>query len=557
MKKYFLVKIIILVIVLILLIMRGIPFLINLYLNANAEEIVSDMITRTSDFGGHEVHFGDIIVNYDYRGTFLSLSEVSISPGEGITGKNKINVNLTFDEASLTGFSWGDFLFNNSISLDSAFIENLNIESISPPLDSLTITDNTRSNREGKDYDKVTVNQIRVNKASFENRDSYSDSTRLSIKDLFVFGDNFSLTKEDLENPTALFRVGNIEGYLDQAVIHTNEFRNALYVKDLSFNTSDEKIDVGQVIIDNKLKRYDYINQFEKETDWIELEQGSVSIEGMDFQSYFREGAIKVKKLQVDDLKLVIFRDKRKPTNLNHRPKMVHSLLRDLPLKIDLQEVEISNGYISYEERPETEAPSSGLIFFDEINAKILGMTNAPEQLEENDEMDLEASGRLIGQGLINLNVKYFLKDTTGKFEMKGNIGSMDLAGLNDLIEPSTKVSLKDGSINSLYFNLSANDKEGSGDLIVKYEDLEIEILDGDFGHDQNIFQRIGSFLANKLVIKSSNPDRKGNLKEGHIYYLKKPQNSIFKYWWELVLSGLKSTLTGDSEEALRKKANK
>src|SRR5690606_21012139 len=106
-------KIILLVVVLIFLLIKGIPYLINLYLNANAERIVSEMITRTSDFGGHEVHFGEIHVNFNYQGTYLHLSGVKISPGEAITGKDKINFNLSLDQARLTGFSWGSFLLNN------------------------------------------------------------------------------------------------------------------------------------------------------------------------------------------------------------------------------------------------------------------------------------------------------------------------------------------------------------------------------------------------------------------------------------------------------------
>jgi predicted secreted protein len=513
------------------------------------------MITRTNDFGGHEVQFGDIHLNYDYRGTFLRLSDVRIQPGKSITSKNQIQFNLTLDEASLTGFSWGKFLIGNSIHLDSAYLENVQITSITPPLDSLNLSEKSREDSEGKDYDRVAVNRMSFNKISFLNKDSYSDSTRLLIRDLFVFGDGFSLTKEDLDKPEALFKVDNIEGYLAEVVVHTNEFRNALYAKDLSFNTTDEKIDITEIIIENKLGRYEYMDQFEKETDWIELEQGSVTLEGMDFQSYFREGALRVGELQVNDMRLVVFRDKRKPDNVDHRPKMVHALLRDLPIELDIQNININNGYVSYEERPENDAPRSGLIYFDNVEASLAGVTNVEEKLEKNDEMTLEAQGRLIGEGMINLKVNYFLNDTTGKFTMNGRIGSMDLAGLNDIIEPSTKVSLKQGKVNSVFFNLVANDKEGAGDLIVKYEDLEIEILDKNFGHDQNIFQKIGSFLANKLVIKSSNPNKKGELKEADIYYLKKPQNSIFKYWWELVLSGLKSTLTGDSEQDLRRKA--
>lgn len=556
MKKKFWLKIALLIIVLVLLVMSGIPLLITIYLNTNGEKIVSKMITRTSDFGGHEVEFGSIRFDYDYRGTYLQLSKVKIRPGESISGKNKIKFNLALDEASLTGFSWTNFLFDNSIHLDSAFIENLNIESITPPIDSLTLKKETRSDRKGEDYDRISVNRIRVNKASFENRDSYTDSTRLSIVDLFVFGDDFLLTKENLMDKNALFQVANVEGYMDQAALHFNDFRNVIYVKDFSFNTDDKKGEISQIRMENKLEPYDYASQFTYETDWIELEEANLQLEGLDFLSYLEEGSISAEKLKITDMKMVVFRDKRKPADMKRRPLMIHEIFRQLPVPLDIREVEVFDAYVSYEERPET-APRSGKVFFDEINGNITGMTNKKERLAENDEMILKAKGKLLGEGAIDLTVTHFLNDSTGKFLIQGSIGAMNLSGLNDIIEPSTKVTLKQGKVNNLFFNIEANDIEGTGEVIVRYEDVEIEILDKNFGHDQNILQRIGSFLANKLIIKSQNPDKKGELKKGAVYYLRDQNKFIFKYWWELVLSGLKSTITGDSEEDLRRKAEK
>jgi hypothetical protein len=557
MKKNFWIKSAIFAVLLVLLVMRGVPLLVNLYLNANAEEIVRDMITRTNDFGGHEVSFGNIRFDYDYRGTFLHLFDVEIFPGDEITEKDKIKFDLAFDQARLTGFSWREFLFQNSIRLDSAFIENLNIESITPPIDSLTLNHETRADREGEDYEQIAVNRIRINKISFENRDSYTDSTRLSIVDLFVFGDDFLLTKEDLADPDALFQVANVEGYLAEASVHLNEFRNVIHTYDFSFNTTDKKAEISQIRIQNKLEPYAYASEFKYETDWIELEDGNLQVEGLDFLNYFKNGSIHAERLKIGDMKIIIFRDKRKPDDMGRRPSMIHEIFRELPIPLDIQEVEVVNGYVSYEERPETGAPRSGEIFFDEINATITGMTNSHERLAESDEMVLKAKGRLIGEGQINLDVTYFLNDTTGKFLMKGSVGAMDLVGLNKIIEPSTKVSLKKGRMNSLFFNIAADDIEGTGEVIVRYENVEIEILDKNFGHDQNIFQRIGSFLANKLILKSQNPDRKGELKKGAVYYPRDQHKFIFKYWWELVLSGLKSTITGDDEADLRRKAAK
>ena len=159
------------------------PVLVNNYLNKNAERIVSNMILRTSDFVGHEVNFGKIRLDYNYRGTFLKMDSVSIYPGKEITDK------MGQDEGS-----------------------------------------------QGENYRLIELNHFRVNKADFINKDSKSDSTRLLINDLFVFADGFSLSDEDIKSQEAIFSVDIIEGYLGEVQLHVNDYINVIQANDLSFN---------------------------------------------------------------------------------------------------------------------------------------------------------------------------------------------------------------------------------------------------------------------------------------------------------------------------------
>lgn len=532
-----------------------VPIVINWYLNQNAEKIVSDMITRTNDFVGHDVHFGEIEFDYDYRGTYLHLKEVDISPGEEIAGKEMIRFHLNFDAASLTGFRWMDFLFRNSIRLDSAYLENVFLKSITPPFEDLNEQKEQQPTKEGEDYNSISVGNIRLNGLSFENKDSFTDSVRLSIKDLFVFADEFVLTKEDINNPNAIFAVDNIEGYMDEAVFHVNEYRNAVSAKDLAFNTTDERLTIERVAYENKLDKYEYIRQFEKETNWMELISGKVRLDGMDFQAYFRKGQIVADSLLLENFDLEVFRDKRRVEDTTRRPKMIHEILHDLPKKINIGAVVFDNVYVSYEERPDTDALRAGKIYFDQVRGRISGFTNFPDLLAENDQMEIDAQGNLMGEGAIDLKVTYFLNDDSGRFLMNGKIGSMTLQPLNDMIAPATRVALKNGKLNDLFFNIDANDIRGSGEVIVKFQELEIEILDKNYENNQNILRKIGAFLANQLVIPSQNPSKDGNLKKGNVDFLREKHKFIFNYWWGLVLSGLKSTVIGEKEAKMLEKA--
>ncbi len=530
-----------------LLLFATIPMIVNWYLNQNAEKIVSNMITRTNDLVGHEVHFGNIHFDYDYRGTYLKLEDVDINPGESLDDRNKVKFHLSMKEASLTGFQWLDFLFLNSIRLDSAYLEEVVLETVSPPLDSLDL-----DNGDGEDYRKIGVNHIRVNKVSFENRDSYNDSTRLHIRDLFVFGDDFLLTEEDLADPSAVFSIEKVEGYMDEAVLHFDEYRNAILAKDLSFNTNDKRLVIEKVSLDNKMERYEYIRQFSKETDWMELHQCRVEIDGMDFHAYIRERNIIGETLKLAGVELEVFRDKRKPEDTERRPNMIHEIVKNIPKKVRLKEIQIEDTYISYEERPDNDAPRAGKIFFDQVNGTIGPFSNFSEDLEEDDRLEVKAKGRLIGKGQINLHLTYFINDETGRFLMRGDIGQMDLTPLNQMIEPATRVAIRSGNLLSVDFNIEANDLEGRGDLIAKYGDLSIEFLDEDFGRDPGLLKRIGSFLANKIVVRKQNPTPRGSLSEGTVYFKREQHKFIFNYWWNLILSGLRTTVTGETEEELR-----
>ncbi|WP_146947865.1 hypothetical protein [Cyclobacterium qasimii] len=530
------------------------PLLVNNYLNNNAERIVSNMIVRTSEFAGHEVNFGKIRLDYNYQGTFLKMDSVNIHPGQELMEEDKIKFNLTFKEASLTGFRWVDFLFYNSIKLDSAYIADVVLETVTPDLEEMTDNMGQENGNQGENYKKISINHFRINKASFENRDSETDSTRLLINDLFIFADGFSLSDQDLESQEALFSVNSIEGYLAEVELHVNDYINVVEANDLSFNTTEQKLSIEKAAFKNKLLKYSYINRFEKETNWMEFNNARLEISGMDFQSYFREGKIAADNVQLDHLELEVFRDKRKVEDTTKRPKMIHDIIKGLPKSIWLKSINFENTTITYQERPDTKAPSSGKIFFDQVNGEILGFTNYAEKLSLNDTLSIKAKGRLMGEGQIDMQADYLINDKEGKFLLEGTVGQMNLTSLNNMIMPATRVALKQGRLDNLYFNIVANDIEGTGDVIARYSDLQIEILDKDYKRNKNVFRDIGAFIANKLVIRTHNPQKSGDLQKGEVYFQRAEHKFIFHYWWNLVLSGLKSTITGDTEQDMREK---
>lgn len=550
--KKFLIGILILLL-LAVLVLRGLPFLINIYLNQNADRIITNMITRTSNFGDHEVSFGDIDLDYNYTGTFLKISNIKVTPTERLDDK-RVKVNLSADQVNVTGFKWFPFLFHNTISVDSATLNNVKVISSTPPLDSLKKEPEKIKEKESKDYDLIEVRTFALNEFSIQIKNNLYDSVRISLRDLNIQAHDFQLTKEDLEDSKSLFHVSKIHGEIAQTVFHFNKFRQYVEVRNILLDTEKKKMSFGYLGMLNKLDKYEYTSQFEERQGWLELDKAEMELQGVNFGSYFRKGIIEVDSVFANNFHLRSFVDKRIPEDKMKRPQLIHQVFQGLQQVIHIEHLFLDNAHIAIEERPENESPRAGTLFFSELDAHITNVSNYLERRGSNRIISIDASGKLMGEGEISAMIDFDLEDPEGKFTLKGTLGKMDLTKVNSMIEPEAKASLKSGTIDRMDFNVLANDYEGSGELIVRYQNLEIELLNKDFEQDQNVLRKIGAFIANKVIIKSNNPNKRGDLQKGSVYFIREPHKSMFNYWWQLIFSGLKSTLTGDSVDEMRQK---
>lgn len=533
---------------------KSIPTVVNKYLNSNADRLISNMITRTSSFGEHEVTFGEIILNYDYSGTYLKIKNIRVTPSESL-GKDMIAVNLTVDHIDLTGFKWFPFLFRNTITVDSAILDNINIISSTPPWDSLFSEPKKAKKKNGKDYDLIEVKNFKLNDFSVEVKNNVYDSVRISLFDMDVTAKDFRLTKEDIENPKSLFEVGMIHGSLEKAQFHFDKFRQSTLVQDIVFDTKTKKMSIGYIGLHNKLDRYAYTALFPDRQSWIDISKAKMELSGVNFGSYFKKGIVEVDTLISDGLHLELFVDKRKKEDLKKRPQMIHQAMENLKQILHIEHLFLNNSYIKIEERPDNAAPRSAFLFFSDINAHITNVSNYIERRGKNRTLELDLKAKLMGEGPLSANVRFDLENPEGKFTLKGTLGKINLRSLNTMIEPEAKVGLKSGTINRLDFNILANDYDGSGELIIRYENLEVELLNKNYEEDEKVFRKIGSFLANRIVIKSNNPNKRGELKKGNVYFIRETHKSMFAYWWKLIFSGMKSTLTGESMEEMKRKA--
>lgn len=534
----------------------GLPFFINKYLNANASRILTELITRTSSFSGHEVSFGKIELNYDHFGTYLRIDNIVVSPSN-VLDEDDIKINLVAKNLHLTGFKWRPLIFDNTISMDSAYLNGMEIVSSFPPWDSLfsgAPQPKKERLKKGKDYDLIEVKDVVLQDFSVSVKNNLYDSLRLALVDMDISAEGFQLTKSDIDNAKSLFHVDVVQGSIEQVEFHFDRFRQYALVNNVILDSYANKLSVGSLSLLNKQGKLKYTSQFPQRQTWMQIRDAQMEMGGVRFGSYFTNGVVEMDTLTARNLKLEVFVDKFKPEDVKKRPQMVHQAIQNLKQIIHIENVFVEGAHIMIEERPANASNRFAHLFFSDVNAHVTNVSNYLERRGKNRTISIDADAKLMGEGLLKAAIRYDLEDEQGKFTMKGTLGKMDLRKLNTMIEPEAKASIKSGTLNRLDFNILGNDYSGEGELIIRYDDLKLELLNKNYEHDNKFLKKVGAFLANTIVIRSSNPKKNGNLKKGSIYFIRETHKSMFAYWWKLLFSGLKSTLSGDDLATLKQK---
>ena len=233
---------------------------------------------------------------------------------------------------------------------------------------------------------------------------------------------------------------------------------------------------------------------------------------------------------------------------------MLFDHLQHASTHINIREIAIENGNITYEELPK-DKNTPGKIYFTEINGLFRNFTNnvhAPNQY-----VTFNTTAKLMGEGKMNVIFTFPVNPHNDHFQFKGSVQEMDLKALNQIFEPLVNATIENGTLQRFDFDMQASSHSSTVDMTFLYNDLRVAVL-----HEKNdefVKWGLASAAAN-LLIKHNNPDKEdAPPRTATTSFERNPDKSIFSYIWKSFLPGLVETI-GISEkrqDALLKKIDK
>ena len=203
-------------------------------------------------------------------------------------------------------------------------------------------------------------------------------------------------------------------------------------------------------------------------------------------------------------------------------------MIRDLPIKIDVDSIFVIDGALTFQLRAKKEPPP-GIVYFQNINGTIANVTNVDMGRVDFPKTTISADARFMKESNIHFDWSFNINNKADDFKISGNLSRISEQGINYFLTPALNVSAE-GAINQLAFNFAGNNTFATGDVFINYDALRIHLLKKDGSKRRRWISSILNFL---LRNKLNGPVEKRDVK------VERVQNkSFWNFLWEMVKEG-------------------
>jgi len=481
-----------------------------------------------------EVHFKALKRSIVLNNVFLSPTSKSFSNLKNKKTKNPNLQKIQISSLELNGIHLLKILFKNKIEINNLIINNLlfqefkNSKIKSPPKKDLNIDSIYIKNINGFKINKINVNNlifqitdVSTNKISFQNKPVSFNLTGFELEEykddyfrLFPLNNKFEIDKINIDFPDKKYN------FSMEAV--TVEFeKDIVNIKNLSYNPL--------------IKRTDLSNTYKFNTAIFNVKVEDVKLYNFSIGKLIANKGLFIDSISIFNLDLKIYKDKRKPFDLEKRPTLPHLALKQMKTPLLIQKIKISNSNILFEQRLE-KGDLLMTVSLDKLNANISNISSIKKYRES--PLKVHLTSKLMNSSNMKIDITMPLKNGQDMFYFNGSLSPTKFKYFDSVIVPAIGIKILQGDLDHLSFSASANSTSSNGKMTLLYHDLEAEV----FKSKSNEENKFLSWTVNH-VVHTSNPNKKGHKREAIMHTERVIYKGYINYLWKTIQSGITNTI--------------
>jgi hypothetical protein len=235
--------------------------------------------------------------------------------------------------------------------------------------------------------------------------------------------------------------------------------------------------------------------------DRIRFAADSLHGRGVAYRAFLTGGDIGIRALELRGGRLDVLTDRRIPKGPPRRYRTPQQVAQAARSVLRLDTVLVGGSTITYRERkPETDRP--GVISFEQVRGTILDL----DLPAGGEPLRVEASARLMGEGLLTARLSVPLDAPDFRYELSGRLGRMPAKAFNRFLSVNEAFAFDNGWVEEFEFRQTVRAGLARTTMTPRYRDLSVDPVGEGGGVIGSVTRGAKEFLAQTFVVRSSNP---------------------------------------------------
>lgn len=418
------------------------------------------------------------------------------------------NKNFASKKVEISGFSILNYLRNKKVD-----IANINVNALEANLKkSSKKADKKASTR--PDIPNIEIKNIYIKGIELNHYDSLNNK-KLATQNFTIHISDVKADKSTLQNKVP-FNYSNFSANIDSLFLDMDNYHSVTIDK---INIENNNFAFLKTHINPKFNK----EQHQKEIPY-EKDRYTVEIEEINTNNFnLNNNVFTLDLLKINNSITNIYRDKNTKDDI--REKALYSkMIRETSINFNIKKIEINNGDLTYIEKTKN-ANTESNVHFTDLNATATNIGNTGKGASK-----VKANAKFFNQGNISFNWNFNYNNLNDAFTVNGKITNVEGNDINNFIYPAMSAKIQ-GKIKQIAYNFAGNKSEAKGDMLLDYNNLEVEFYDENGKKKQRFVSKfINVFLGSRM--------NNGPINKKDIEVERDKEKSFWNFLWLCIRTG-------------------
>ena len=320
----------------------------------------------------------------------------------------------------------------------------------------------------------------------------------------------------------------------------------------LKYHFEEDYLQISNLKYQPTINKLTLANSYTFNTEIYDLKIKDVKIYQLDFEKIIESKGLFVDSVRLESFDFKVYKDKRKPFDLNKRPKLPHQNLKMMKMPLMIHKISIVKSDLVYEEKLEHKNVLMK-VTMEDLKANIFNITSIKKYRDV--PMKIDMTSKFMGGADLNVDMLLPLADNQNTFFFSGYLGPSKMKFFDSAVIPALGLKILKGKIDRISFQGSANNYNSQGTMTMLYQDLKADV----FKKKNSDKNEILSWSVNHLLHKS-NPGKNGEVREATMKFERVMYKGMGNYLWKTLQNGIVNTIAPfgmTTEKAAAKKNRK